>query len=154
MQNALQYLIECILILQWLNSVATVFGDCPMGYFNSSDNISCCLCPPGYFMRKACDSLTETVCRRCPANTDISIPNNFSLDRCECPSDTYWDSKFLRCTKCTHCARGQRLISSCEKTNDAKCETCRKVSVHPLQSGGGRRVLPYISHIKYGYMPL
>ncbi|PFX23848.1 tumor necrosis factor receptor superfamily member 16-like [Stylophora pistillata] len=43
-----------------------------------------------------------------------------------CRPGKYWNPKILRCLDCTTCREGERLISLCQESQDASCETCPK----------------------------
>ena len=126
----------------------------PDNFTSSIDGVSCCAyCPPGSFMVAECNASTSTQCQPCAANTYTSKPNKrascipcktecraqkqlkaacspTSDITCECPSHTYWDTYLLRCTACTKCSLGQKLLSPCGKYKDAECKSCSKVCVN------------------------
>lgn len=153
MQNTASFNSFLVAILQCVHRVKC---SCQPGFFTSSvDQVSCCqYCPAGSYMVSECDHKTPSQCQSCPPNAYTSEPNkeasctscktkcsgqkqlkaactNTSDIQCECPSHTYWDSRLLRCTKCTKCSPGQKLIFPCGKYKDAECESCRKVCVNP-----------------------
>ena len=141
-------------VFQCLHGVIELCTCCSSGYFLSSNKVTCCrLCPAGFFLVQECTASTERKCQACPANTYTSLPNNLgSCEQCkrscagqkvivakcnstadivcECPSQKYWDTHLLRCTKCSECKPGEKLVSPCQKYSNAQCQRCQKVRVY------------------------
>lgn len=102
-------------------------------------------------MKKECEGSTSTQCEPCPGNSFTSEPNkdlsckscrkecrsgkvrvtnctNKADTVCQCPKGKFWDNSLLKCSHCTKCEPGQRMIVKCQEEKDGVCETCGEVS--------------------------